>query len=96
MLDAFASVGAESVDATWTTRQAEKIKFQKRQPHGKFRAEIPARLERATTPGYSPIVRPLSHRAVFIRLDDLNRAAMERVKPAAFLRVETSSGNYQA
>ena len=41
-------------------------------------------------------MRPLSRRAVFIQLDDLDREAMERVKPAAFLSLETSSGNYQA
>ncbi len=42
------------------------------------------------------IVRPISRRAVFIQLDDLNREGLERVKPVAFLGLETSPGNYQA
>ena len=42
------------------------------------------------------MVRPVSARAVFIQLDDLSQAGLEKLKPAAFLGLETSPGNFQA
>jgi hypothetical protein len=96
MLDAFASVGAESFDITWTTRRGVKVQFQGQQPLEKLRATIPARLEGATRLGDNLIVRPLSPGTMFIQLDDLRWEGLEQIKPAAFLGIETSPGNYQA
>jgi hypothetical protein len=96
MLDAFASAGAESFDLTITTRQGEKHRFQRQQSPDRLREAIPALLEDAAAHEHNVIVRPHSARAVFIQLDDLNRESVERIKPAAFLSLHTSPGNYQA
>jgi len=53
-------------------------------------------LEERTQQRHNVIVRPHSAPAVFIQLDDLDALAMERLKPAAFLGLQTSPGNYQA
>jgi hypothetical protein len=41
-------------------------------------------------------VRPFSDTTAFIQLDDLTEAKLDRVRPVAFLTVQTSPGNYQA
>jgi hypothetical protein len=96
MLDAFASAGAESFDLTITTRQGEKHRFQRHLPPDRLRESIPALLEDAAGHEHNVIVRPHSARTVFIQLDDLSCEAVERIKPAAFLSLHTSPGNYQA
>src|SRR5215472_1937709 len=96
MLDAFTSVGAESFDVTWTTRQGEKAEFRRHVPAATLRHFLPTTLASAEKKERNLIVRPVSARAVFIQLDDLNGQGMERLKPAAFLGLETSPGNYQA
>ena len=96
MLDTFASAGADSFDVTLTTRQGEKIRYQRHQTLKHLLHEVPARLEGATALEYNVIVRPVSRSNLFVQLDDLDRQGMERVKPAAFLGIETSPGNYQA
>jgi hypothetical protein len=96
MLDAFVSAGAENFDVTWTTRQGEKADFRRHMTPESLRYWLPDMLVGAAREEKNLIVRPVSGRAVFIQLDDLNREAMQRVKPAAFLGLETSPGNYQA
>jgi len=96
MLDAFASVGAETFHITLTDLNGDKTGFRKSVPLARVRQDIPSLLEERTRQQHSVIVRPHSARAVFIQLDDLDAPAMERLKPAAFLGLETSSGNYQA
>ena len=96
MLDAFTSVGAESFDVTWTTRQGEKADFRRHVPAATLRHFLPTTIASAEKKERNVIVRPVSRRAVFIQLDDLSQTGMERVKPAAFLGLETSPGNYQA
>jgi len=96
MLDAFASVGAESFHITLTNLNGGKVSFRKSVPFSKLRHDIPRLLEEASPQQHNVIVRPLSARAVFIQLDDLNALAMERLKAAAFLGLQTSPGNYQA
>jgi len=46
--------------------------------------------------GENVIIRPMSHTARFIQLDDLSATALERVRPMAFLMLATSPGNHQA
>jgi hypothetical protein len=96
MLDAFKSSGAEHFDVTWTTRQGDKAGFRRHMPAETLRYLLPVMLTNAAKNERNLIVRPVSPRAVFIQLDDLSRAGLERVKPAAFLGLETSPGNYQA
>jgi hypothetical protein len=95
MLEAFASVGAKTFDLTLTTLQGQKIRFRKNQPLNALIHAMPAQIDGAGSLQYNVIVRPHGP-AVFIQLDDLNRDAVERVKPAAFLALQTSPGNYQA
>jgi hypothetical protein len=96
MLDAFKSTGAEHFDITWTTRQGDKAGFRRHRPAETLRYLLPTMLTTAAKNERNLIVRPISPRAVFIQLDDLSREGLERVKPAAFLGLETSPGNYQA
>ena len=96
MLDAFTSAGAEQFDVTWTTRQGEKANFRRHVAAESLRHFLPQLLMSAGKRELNLIVRPVSRRAVFIQLDDLTGEGMERLKPAAFLGLETSPGNYQA
>jgi hypothetical protein len=96
MLDVFTSVGAERFDVTWTTRQGEKTAFRRHVPASSVRHFLPTIIANAEKNERNLIVRPVSPRAVFIQLDDLNGEGLERVKPAAFLGLQTSPGNYQA
>lgn len=96
MLDAFGSVGAESFDLTLTARNGEKVRFKKQVPLDTLRRALRYQINGAAELEYNVIVRPRGRRAVFIQLDDLDAAAMARVKSAAFLGLETSPGNYQA
>lgn len=81
---------------TWTTRQGDKAGFRRHLPGETLRYLLPVMLSNATKNERNLIVRPISPRAVYIQLDDLSREGLERVKPAAFLGLETSPGNYQA
>jgi hypothetical protein len=81
---------------TITTRQDDKHRFQRQQPYHRLRESIPALLEDCAAHEQNVIVRPHSARAVFIQLDDLKREAVGLLKPAAFLSLHTSPGNYQA
>jgi hypothetical protein len=96
MLEAFASVGVQSFALAFTNLRGEKIRFRKTVPLDELRRNLPALIEDATRQHHNFIVRPHSARAVLIQLDDLDVEAMERVKPAAFLGLRTSPGNYQA
>jgi hypothetical protein len=46
--------------------------------------------------GENVIIRPTSPDTVFVQLDDLKSAQLERVRLAAFIVHETSPGNHQA
>jgi len=96
MVDAFTGSGADHFDITWTTRQGDKAGFRRDMPADTLRYLLPVMLRNAEKNERNLIVRPISPRSVFIQLDDLSRAGLERVKPAAFLGLETSPGNYQA
>jgi hypothetical protein len=96
MLDAFIGAGAESFDVTWTNRQGDKTSFRRHMPPETLKYLLPDMLQGAVSEEKNLIVRPVSRRAVFIQLDDLDGQAMERVKPTAFLGLKTSPGNYQA
>ncbi|MBZ5729130.1 MAG: RepB family DNA primase [Acidobacteriia bacterium] len=96
MLGVFASVGAETFYLTLTNRKGDKVGFRKSVPLLKVRQDMPRLLDERAHKQQNVIVRPCSPRAVFIQLDDLDAQVMERLKPAAFLCLQTSSGNYQA
>ena len=95
MLDAFASVGADRFDVTWRTMETDDRTFRKQVPLDVLRQNMPKVLDQATHGQRNVIVRPHGP-PVFLQLDDLNSAAIERVKPLAFLTLDTSPGNHQA
>ena len=93
MLDAFASVGAERFDLTFTDIAGDKVAFRSSQPLGQLRAAMPGILAHAEKRQRNVIIRP---RGPVIQLDDLDDAAVEKLRPASFLVLRTSPGNYQA
>ncbi len=96
MLDAFGSVGATTFDLTITTRQGQKVGFQRAVRYESLRRVIAAELDRAAELERNVIVRPRGPGVVFIQLDDLTAAALQHVREAAFLALQTSPGNFQA
>jgi len=96
MFDAFASVGVKTLDLTVTTRQGQKVRFQRGVQLLNMRHIMPAVLDGSAELQHNVIVRPHGPDVVFIQLDDLSADAIERVRPAAFIVLETSPKNYQA
>jgi hypothetical protein len=96
MLDAFASVGAQRFDITFTDTAGEKVGFRGNRPLEQLRAAMPAILEDAAERRHNVIIRPRSSGATLIQLDDLGEHAAARLRPVSFLVLRTSSGNYQA
>jgi RepB DNA-primase from phage plasmid len=97
MLDAFATVGVQAFDITHTNIDEEKRGFRRSQTLEQTRCSMPFLLESAPHRLNNIIIRPHQPPAVFlVQLDDLSAAAVERVRPVAFLIVSTSPGNHQA
>src|SRR5262249_43386960 len=96
MLDAFASVGAERFDLTFTDTAGEKIGFRGNRPLGQLRHAMPEILREATEQRHNVIVRPRSTSATLIQLDGLSEGAAARMRPMSFLLLRTSPGSYQA
>lgn len=95
MLDAFASVGANQFDVTWTTRAGEKEWF-RRMSLADLARTLPAMLDSAPAKQRNIIVRPHGPTVTFIQLDDLAPAMLAQLAPAVFLTLQTSPGNFQA
>ena len=96
MLDAFASVGAERFDLTFTDAAGEKVGFRGNRSLDQLRPAMPAILQEAAERQHNVIVRPRSAGATLIQLDDLGEDAAARLRPVSFLVLRTSPGNYQA
>ena len=96
MLDAFASVGAERFDLTFTDVAGVKVGFRSNQPLDSLRLALPDLLRQATGRKHNVIVRARSTGATLIQLDDLGQGAAEQLRPVSFLILNTSAGNYQA
>ncbi len=96
MLEAFASVEAETFDLTTTTRAGEKAEFRRLLTSSRLSRMLRGLLAAAETTQHNVIVRPYSDRAVLVQLDDLDARDLAKVKPVAFLVLNTSPGNHQA
>jgi len=96
MLDAFASVGAQRFDLTFTDATGEKVGFRGNRSLDQLRAAMPAILQEAAERRHNVIVRPRASDAMLIQLDDLGEDAAARLRPVSFLVLRTSPGNYQA
>jgi hypothetical protein len=96
MLDAFASVGAQRFDITFTDIVGEKIGFRGNRPLEQLRPTISAILQEAAERRHNVIVRPRVAGVTLIQLDDLGEDVATKLRPASFLILRTSPGNYQA
>ena len=96
LLDSFASVGAERFDITHTDIDGNKRGFRPGQSLEQASRSMPHLVESAARLQNNVIVRPRGSTAQLVQLDDLDGAALDRVRPAAFLTLTTSPGNHQA
>jgi hypothetical protein len=96
MLDAFASVGAQRFDLTFTDAAGEKVGFRGNRSLEQLRPALPAILQEADERQHNVIMRPRSSDATLIQLDDLGEDMAARLLPVSFLLLHTSPGNYQA
>ncbi len=96
MLDAFASVGAERFDLTFTDAAGEKAGYRSNRSLDELRSTMSTILDEAAERQHNVIVRPRSTSAMLIQLDDLGEDMAARLRPVSFLVLRTSPGNYQA
>ncbi len=96
MLDAFASVGAERFDITFTDIAGGKVGFRGNRPLAWLRPAIAGMLNDAAELQHNVIVRPRPGSVALIQLDDLDQDAAARLLPLSFLVLSTSPGNDQA
>lgn len=97
MLDTFASVGVQYFDLTHTNIEGEKRGFRPKQTLEQICRSLPYLIDSAPRRQNNVIVRPHHAPPVFLlQLDDLNATAIERVRSAALLILNTSPGNFQA
>jgi hypothetical protein len=102
MLDAFASVGVHRFDVTFLDIDGGKRGFRKEQTAAQLRNSLPKLLPGLTERRNSLIIRPENHfqrlteMVTLVQLDDLDSAALDRLKDIAFLTLQTSPGNHQA
>jgi RepB DNA-primase from phage plasmid len=97
MLDAFASVGVQQFDITHTNIDQERRGYRRAQSLRQAKTSMPYLLDSAPRRQNNVILRPHHPPAVvLVQLDDLKQEQLERVRPAAFLILQTSPGNHQA
>ena len=96
MLDVFASLGVQSFDLTQTSIVGRKLSYRSGCGCDLLRCWIPNILQSAIASQRNVIIRPRGSSAQIVQLDDLNDAALERVRQCAFLTLTTSPGNHQA
>lgn len=99
MVEVFETVGADAFDLTTTNEQGMKMEFVRSQSADYLKAHLPELLRQCERAELNVIVRPhLSTGAGcrLVQLDDLDRRGVEKVRPFAFLVLETSPANFQA
>src|SRR6202035_2957764 len=93
LLDAFEKSGAKTFDLTITDREGRKVHFRRQLTPRRLRLIMPELLRSAATSQHNVIVRPRTAPGIeHVQLDDLTAEAVERVKPIAFLCLQTSPG----
>lgn len=97
MVDALASVGVTQFDIAHTNIDQEKRGYRRAQTLRQTKTSLPYLLDSAPRRQNNVILRPHHPPAVvLVQLDDLEQEQLERVRPAAFLVLQTSPGNHQA
>jgi hypothetical protein len=95
MIDMLASIGVQEIDLNLLDDSSKHAKYERFSTEA-LRRWIARVLGWAARHQRSVIVRPISRDNALIQLDDLSADMLERLKPVAFLGVETSPGNFQA
>jgi hypothetical protein len=96
MIDAFNTVGTEYFNETVLDFDGVKVRYSEGWPARAVIDDLPKTLAVAARRRHNVIIRPEARRTVLIQLDDLKLDALDRVRPVAFLCLETSPGNFQA
>jgi hypothetical protein len=97
MVDTFASVGVTQFDIAHTSIDQEQRGYRRAQTVRQAQTSLPYLLDSAPRRQNNVILRPHHPPAVvLVQLDDLKQEQLERVRPAAFLILQTSPGNHQA
>jgi DNA primase RepB-like protein len=96
MLDVFASIGARCFDIEHVNLDQQHRGFRRAQTLEQARGSMPFLVDSAAQRHNNLIVRPHADGATLIQLDDLPAATLDRVRPVAFLILNTSPGNFQA
>jgi len=97
MVELFASVGAERFELTHTNLDQESRGCRHGQTVEQIKTSLPYLIPSSFRRQNNVILRPHNTAsAAFIQLDDLKAEGIERVKPVAFMVIETSPANFQA
>ena len=98
MLDLFAGFGVRAGDLTFTDGDGnnDASRFRRAMPINALKRRLYATLVDATERKLNVIIRPRAAPPVFLQLDDLDSFAVARVRPIAFMVIETSPRNHQA
>jgi hypothetical protein len=96
MLAAFASVGAKQFDLTLTDISGSKVAFRSGRTLEQLARAVAGMLKEAAGRQRNVILRPRSSGPMLVQLDDLDDAALTRIRPLSFLVLCTSPGSYQA
>jgi hypothetical protein len=96
MLDAFGSAGANRVDVTFLDIDGNKRGFRPEQSARQVSNSLPYLLPGLAERRNNLIIRPLCESNALVQLDDLDAAALARLKDVAFLCIATSPGNHRA
>lgn len=97
MFKAFGSVGVQQFDIAHTNIDQERRGYRRGQTLRQAQTSMLYLLDSAPRRQNNVIIRPHHPPAVvLVQLDDLKEEQLDRVRPAAFLILQTSPGNHQA
>lgn len=97
MVAAFESVNRDSFDLTLTDGQKSVVEYTPALGGQELVERLPDVLEEAEEKELNVIIRPRPDdcKPILVQLDDLDSSEMARVRPEAFLTLNTSFNNYQ-
>jgi len=96
MTDAFVSVGTVAFDRFYMTLHREAKDYYRAVPAKDLKKRLPENLAWAAKHRLNLIIRPRPQEPILVQLDDISPDAADRLRPVAFLGLETSPGNHQA
>jgi len=99
MIEVFESVGASAFDTIYTTIDKRQYFYEGAADGEEFKSWLPSALRKCAAESLNFITRPRMPKGAavaLVQLDDLNPAALGKVREESFLTLETSPGNFQA